>query len=67
MAEYTKKYARYIKLTKAKQDLLNPLLRNFRYGPALASVEEGEKEEGKKVEAGTVKVDEVEKESEGTK
>lgn len=31
MWEYTKKYARFIKLTRAKQDLLNPLLRNFRW------------------------------------
>lgn len=42
MWEYTKKYARFIKLTRAKQDLLNPLLRNFRWKSQLQTLPEQE-------------------------
>lgn len=49
MWEYTKKYARFIRLTKAKQDLLNPLLRhvNWKGGLQPVSEEESGGEEGK--------------------
>lgn len=40
MAEYTKKYARFVRLSKAKQDLLQPLLRNFMHTPGLAVINE---------------------------
>lgn len=49
MWEYTKKYARFIRLTKAKQDLLNPLLRHVIWKGGLQPVSEEESggEEGK--------------------
>lgn len=55
MVEYTKKYARFVKLDKAKQDLLQPLLRDFKHMPGPPIIEEVGTDEQKVPCVGTEK------------